>query len=101
MFILRVSTVLISLFLLGPDCSGNQPTPVKPQPTPVVTDNNYCAKAQENLLRLNCVEGQPTKKGKSFEQFCVGTQQNGIFLNPKCLSEIKSCEEVDSCSPTK
>jgi len=101
MLALRISAILASLVLLGSDCSGGQPPPVKPQPTPIVIDNNYCLKAQENLQRLHCAEGEPTKKGKSFEQFCVGTQQNGVFLNPKCLSEITSCGQVDSCSPTK
>lgn len=105
MIYLRTSVMLISLLFLGFDCSGKQPipqpVPVKPQPTPIVTGTNYCDKAQENLLRLNCVEGHSTKKGKPFAQFCRETQENGIFINPKCLSEITDCGQVDSCTPTK
>lgn len=92
---------LLSLLLLGFDCNPAPPTPVRPQPTPVVTDSDWCEKAQENLLRLQCAEGEPTKKGKSFAEFCRETQENGIFLNPRCLAGIDRCQMIASCTPTK
>jgi len=71
----------------------------EPKPTPIVVDNYLCAAAETHLKELKCIgEGSYTKKGKSFTIFCLETQQNGIFLNPKCLTEINSCEQIDSCT---
>lgn len=89
---------LVLSLLITTDCSIEQS---KPRPTPVVTDNNFCKNAQNNLLKLNCEEGKPTKKGKTFEQFCLETQENGVFLNPRCLSNITNCSEIDNCTNSK
>lgn len=76
--------------------------PVYPaRPTPVVTDTNYCKVAEEHLLSLSCEVAKPTKKEVVFEEFCKQTQQAGVFINPKCLSEVKTCEEVDVCTHSK
>jgi hypothetical protein len=68
-------------------------------PEPVIPDvkgSEWCDEAEKNLLALGCEEGQPTKKGKSFTDFCVETQkEGGIDLNPKCLASIKRCDEID------
>lgn len=91
-----------SLLLWGPSCSAPGPTnPVEPRPTPIVTDSDYCDKAEANLVRLNCPEGNPTKKGKSFSDLCFELQQKGVFLNPKCLSTVTSCDQVDYCTHSK
>jgi hypothetical protein len=70
---------------------------VVPEPEiPQVQGSEWCDDAEKNLLGLGCEEGQPTKKGKSFTEFCLDTQKNGgIDLNPKCLATIKSCDEID------
>lgn len=80
---------------LGFDCTGaNQNLP---KPTPVVKETDYCSAAERRLLQLHCSEGNPTKRGKTFTQFCYETQNNGIFLNPKCLAQITGCEQIESC----
>jgi len=66
----------------------------------VPTDSEWCDLAENHLTELNCIEAQPTKKGVHFGAFCRELQQNGIFINPKCLAEIKSCSEVDVCTGT-
>jgi hypothetical protein len=68
-----------------------------PEPEiPEVKGSEWCDDAEKNLLALGCEEGQPTKRGKSFTEFCIDTQKNGgIDLNPKCLATIKSCDEID------
>jgi hypothetical protein len=67
-----------------------------PEPEiPVVEGTEWCERAEKNLVALGCEEGKPTKKGKSFAQVCKETQDNGVDLNPKCLSTIKSCDQID------
>jgi len=93
---------LAALFILiaVPGCPTQY---VKPHPTPIVTDSAFCKPAEVHLKELNCIPNDKpyTKRGKQYEQFCMETQENGIFLNPKCISEIKTCEEVDICTGTK
>lgn len=85
-------SLLLVVGLLG--CTSER---VIPEPViPKVEGSEWCDDAERNLLALGCEEGQPTKKGKSFTEFCLDTQQNGgIDLNPKCLATIKSCDEID------
>lgn len=86
---------------------------VKPHVTPVPIDSDVmmCAMAEQNLQKLCdsnstknaycCKVVKKTKKGKSYTQFCAEKQLEGIFLNPKCLSEIKSCDLIDKCTQSK
>lgn len=73
-------------------CGGKQPGPI-----PAPANNEACATAEANL-KVVCPEvAAPTKKGKTFTQWCVETQDNGINLNPTCLVTAKSCSEADAC----
>lgn len=92
---------LIALFSLTmmTDCNKTNVSP--PRPTPIVVDTNYCKDAEVHLLELKCAVGQPTKKGVPFEEFCKQTQNAGIFINPKCLSTVATCEAVDICTGSK
>jgi hypothetical protein len=69
------------------------------KPEAVVKDIDYCIKAEQHLKDLKCISAtEPyTKKGLSFTQFCNEIQKSGVFINPKCLSEIKKCDEQDAC----
>lgn len=93
--------LLYSLTLLLINISCNPAANRGPRPTPVVRDSEYCYDAEENLKWLKCEEGKPTKGGKRFAVFCIETQDNGIFINPLCLSKIKDCSEVDTCTRSK
>lgn len=93
--------LFLSLIILGPNCSANTNQSSVAIPTPVVTDTQYCDLAQSHLIALKCDEGNPTKKGKSFSTVCRETQDNGIFINPKCLSEVTTCDQIDSCTHSK
>ena len=80
-------------------CAGSD---VIPEPViPVVTGSEWCERAEKNLLALGCPEGEPTKKGKSFAEFCRETQENGISVNPECLAGIKSCDAISACDGGK
>lgn len=94
------NTILFSLLLVA--ClpnkeTSNAPTPA---PTPIVTDTQYCDAAEANLVKLGCSEGKPTKRGKRFGDVCRELHENGIFVNPRCLTSIKQCSEVDVCTRT-
>jgi hypothetical protein len=55
---------------------------------------------------LGCEEGDPVydsdlpgPKGvpnKSCTAFCTGQQANGVFVNPRCIIQVKSCGEIES-----
>lgn len=74
--------------------------PPPPRPTPVVTDTQYCDAAEENLNKLGCPEGKPTKRGTRFGKLCRELHENGIFVNPQCLATIITCSAVDVCTNT-
>jgi hypothetical protein len=81
------------------------PDQVNPPPKP---DSDLCAKMCEHIgpKGLGCEEGYPVydsdKPGpkdvpnESCEEFCVITQNNGIFLNPSCVSLVKSCDQIEN-----
>lgn len=77
-----------------------QSNQLKPQPTPIVVDSDYCLLAQENLQKLKCPEGMPLPNGDTFKTFCESTQNAGIFINPRCLSTITTCLQIDKCTGT-
>ncbi len=96
------SLALITFFtLIVPNCDSIQ-QPVQPKPVEEVRDSAYCDLAETHLKQLKCIpDGAFTKKGKSFSDFCQETQINGVFVNPKCLSEIVSCDQMDVCTNSK
>ena len=76
-------------------------------PAPVKTDVEWCQKAEVNLKNLKCIPiNEPyTKKGLTFTQFCIKKQNDGIFLNPKCLATQVTaktgCGYMDVCTNSK
>lgn len=74
-----------------------------PPPHPV-TDTDKCDAAELKLQELQCKDvrgrliGGPNLSGAPFAETCrTNQQEGGIWMNPKCLSEIKSCKEIDPC----
>jgi hypothetical protein len=55
---------------------------------------------------LGCAEGAPVYDSdlpgpvdvpnKSCTDFCKDQQNNGLYLNPRCLLQIKSCDEIET-----
>jgi hypothetical protein len=68
-------------------------------PVPIITNIEYCQPAEIHLKELGCIpiDKPYTVKGKQFNEFCQETMQNGINLNPKCLSTITSCTQMNAC----
>ncbi len=54
---------------------------------------------------LGCEEGNPVYDSdrpgpagvpnKTCTDFCVEQQNNGVFINPRCVMKVKSCDEVE------
>lgn len=90
---------------------GCPPAPVPPHPTPVVTDTFLCPDADTHMAALCqadpvknaycCQVDALTKKGKNYTQFCIEKQNQGIFLNPRCVSQVTSCEQIDVCTQSQ
>ena len=95
---------------------------VTPQP-PVITDQDKCQAACANLQHLGCDEGNPidmhTKclitadcaSGQTCSalgtcmvtcvQFCIDTENQGVWLDPACVASITSCSQIDQCPAAK
>lgn len=99
---LILSILFISgVFVACAPYNGGATLPLStPHSTPEVQDTNLCSAAELNLKKYSCIPNDKpyTAKGKSFTQFCQETQNNGIFLNPKCLSELTDCGVISSCT---
>jgi hypothetical protein len=104
--------LLAAIFVGCPKSLG-----VTSQP-PVVTDQDQCVPACAKLKELHCADGEPIDMKKSCviqaecgpgqtcsggtchascEQFCRDTEDQGVWLDPICVSQITSCDQVDSC----
>jgi len=100
-------------------CKNN--VEITPQP-PIIVDQHMCSAACANLQSLKCEDGNYIDSKKhcdstyecipgqlcmsgtchtSCEDFCIETQNAGVWLDPTCVSKINSCPEIDSCPQTK
>lgn len=96
------------MLLTAIDCGS---VAVAPHPTPVVTDTSLCPVADTNLANLCkadsvknaycCQVDAVTKKGKSFSQVCTEKQGEGVYFNPRCISTVTSCDQIDTCTQSK
>ena len=69
-----------------------------PRPIPhIPPDTAQCSAACENLRAIGCEEGEPLSDGTSCEKFCVDTQNSGHWLNPTCVKDITSCDDIEAC----
>ncbi len=100
---------LISCFLLIIGCPQDNPQPKPtPRPTPKPTDSVLCKDAQATLESLCqadpikniycCQVCSKTKRGKTYTEFCEEKQEQGLSLNPKCVSQITACDQIDACT---
>lgn len=98
--------ILIGMLLWGASQSGCSSVQDivnnKPDPKPQEPDDTHdCSAACQRLQELGCPEGD-TLDGVTCVEFCVETQQQGHALNPSCLKNINTCEEVETvCAPTR
>lgn len=88
-----------------------------PSPAPIVPpDTDLCGKMCQHIGPkdkggLGCEEGMPVydsdKPGPkdvpnvSCEEFCRTSQDRGAFLNPRCVSLVKSCNDIESARKKK
>ncbi len=96
-----IPVVFAVLLALG--CGGGMPSPAPP-PAP---GGSYCAAMCDHIgpKGLNCPEGQsvydsslPGPTGvpnESCTDFCTKQEQNGVFINPKCVAQATSCADIE------
>lgn len=87
------------------------PTPPEPPPAPPIPATTDCEKAEAHLHDLCladatgnqycCVVVAPTKKGKTFSQFCEEEQAKGVNVNPQCLASATTCDNIDLCTKSE
>ena len=101
--------LLSVLALSAGTCIPPVPTPV-PQP-----DSSYCAAMCAHIgpSGLNCPEGQPVYDNslpsdagpgvpnESCTQFCVQQQKNGVWINPRCVSQVTTCGGIEAARQQK
>ncbi len=98
------------LFLLAAHCSD----PQSPSPQDV-KDTELCGPMCEHLRGLGCAEGEdyydsdkPGEVGvpnSTCEYYCTSQQEKGIFINPRCVMTVPSCDVIEEyrqrdCSET-
>jgi hypothetical protein len=91
-------SVVVALFLYG--CSTTDSIVVVPP-----GGEEYCEEAEQNLLRLGCFDAMGFPGGMvensegemiTFAALCREVNSHGYSLAPQCLSEVRSCDEVNS-----
>jgi hypothetical protein len=108
---MRYALVLLALLVA---CTK---VPDVPGPSPIVVPNtDDCGAMCEHLRDLGCEEGDPVfnsdmpgqlgRPNQSCEDFCRETQTNGVFLNPRCVKRVASCEAIETarkkvCQPLR
>lgn len=110
---------IIALSLLVSGCPRIEVTPNPP----VITDQANCSSACARLKILRCEEGTDLDMKKACvtidecgkgqtcvdgrcivtcTQFCTDTENRGVFLDPTCVMNITSCDQIERCPlPTK
>lgn len=109
--ILKSLLMIATSLTLVSGCPTQNEQPVPPHPTPIVTDTDQCGTTEQHLHDLCnadptknaycCAVVAPTKKGKTYTQFCQEKQAEGVWLNPKCVEAITSCDQIDVCTNSK
>ena len=111
----RALALAVGTFIMSYTSSCASEPVWNPAPVP---DTEYCAAACEHIGPadggLNCAEGQPIEMKPdacsgviddvncvSCKKFCTDTQQNGAWLNPKCVVNIVVCSDIDKCQEVK
>jgi hypothetical protein len=91
---------IATLFFLG--CP-----PAKTSPTFLhIPDSELCPAMCAHFRELKCAEGEdyydndkPGPKGvpnSKCEDFCTQQQTNGIFVHPRCLLRVPTCNLIES-----
>lgn len=94
---------LLALILLALGCPPKDP--VVPPPNPPV-DTDLCGEMCEHLKTLGCEEGEDVynndipgpvdEPNQSCEDWCAEMQDKGVFINPRCVSKVESCDEIET-----
>jgi hypothetical protein len=123
-FLQGIIAVTCATFLTAASCNPSNPSPHGARP--VVTDQGDCAAACANLKYLGCKQANPIDEGtkcqadadclgpdKKHDQFqtcsalgtcivtctnfCIATENQGVWLDPACVKTVKTCGDVDRC----
>jgi hypothetical protein len=102
----------ILLFVLAASLMGCPPPKEAPSPNPV-PDSELCGpmckhigpKTAENPKGLGCPEGEPLYDSDrpgpvdvpnlDCETWCKEQQAKGVFINPRCVMQVKTCDEIE------
>ena len=99
-----ISALIISAITLS--CASQTPGSAV-----ATSDSSYCSVADTHMAQLCkadpvknaycCQVDAATKKGLTYTDFCTKKQAQGVSLNPKCLAEITSCDQINACTNSK
>jgi hypothetical protein len=95
---------LVCLALTGcPVAGGAEPPTPPPTPPP---DTNLCGQMCDHLASLGCEESKPVynsdKPGpvdvpnQTCQDFCQEIQADGVAVNPRCVSLVTACDQIES-----
>ena len=116
------TTSFVFGFILS-QCKVIEPS-ATPSPSDI-TDQASCVTACSNLQKLGCQEANPIQEGTTCNtaveclgpdgghdqyqtcvsgkcvvtcvDFCTSTENQGVWLDPVCVSQITSCSQISTC----
>jgi hypothetical protein len=109
---MKTHALVLTVVLAGCWNPVMQQDPATPSPLPP-PDTNMCSKMCDHLgaKGLNCEEGKPLYNNdlpgpkdvpnQSCADNCTELQGKGLFLNPKCVSIVDKCENIEAARQKK
>jgi hypothetical protein len=89
-FLVSLVLVLIS--------SCVQPSPWYIEPEDLEASKQGCERACAHMRTLSCTQAKDLEDGTTCEEFCFQTERQGLGLNTKCIEQIKTCDEINTCT---
>lgn len=99
---MRQLLLVLSAILVLVGCPTDPAKSPNPIPAP---DSNLCGAMCDYLVQLGCEEGKPLYDSdlpgprgvpnETCENWCIKTQDHGIFLNPRCVMKASSCLNIE------
>ncbi len=95
--------ILLSVLVLTACPYNPEPQPVDPPIPPPDTD--WCTSMCDHLKELGCEEGGPVYNNdlpgeegapnQSCSDNCKELQTKGFFVNPRCVSYVSRCDQIE------
>lgn len=111
-----ITAIVMAISLATVSCPHQMVTPMPPD----IKDQSFCKAACDHIgptdlrcdegmpivmkgicnVNVDCDQNQTCQSGRcqvTCEQFCIDTENAGIFLSPSCVVGVTSCSQINDC----